>query len=51
VNNGRATVNILLGSGDGSFDPAVVYRVGQQPPAVAIGDFNGDYRPDLAVSR
>jgi hypothetical protein len=24
VNNGSATVNILLGRGDGSFDPAVV---------------------------
>src|SRR5262249_5106806 len=33
-----------------SFSPAVNYRVGDEPSSVAVGDFNGDGKPDLAVS-
>jgi hypothetical protein len=32
------------------FAPQVRYAVGRQPYAVAVGDFNGDGKPDLAVS-
>ena len=32
------------------FDPAVNYVVGQNPSGVAVADFNGDLRPDMAVS-
>jgi hypothetical protein len=32
------------------FKPAVGYPVGTTPLAVAVGDFNGDGRPDLAVA-
>ncbi len=32
------------------FKPAVSYPVGTAPLAVAVGDFNGDGKPDLAVA-
>ena len=34
----------------GQFFPAVTYPVGGNPFAVAVGDFNGDSIPDLAVA-
>ena len=44
-------VSVLLGNGDGTFRPAVVYDSGGfGPTSVAIGDFNGDGYPDLAVT-
>jgi hypothetical protein len=44
------TVSILLPNLDGTFQPAVNYLVGRNPSAIAVGDFNGDNRPDLAVA-
>jgi len=35
---------------DVSFEPAVSYLAGTNPRSVAVGDFNGDGRPDLAVA-
>jgi FG-GAP-like repeat len=32
-----------------SFRPLKTYSVGSNPTAIAVGDFNGDGRPDLAV--
>jgi Bacterial Ig-like domain (group 3)/FG-GAP-like repeat len=49
-NNGDGTVGVLLGNGDGTFQPALAYSVGSQPFDVAVGDFNGDGKPDLAVT-
>jgi hypothetical protein len=43
-------VSILLGNGDGTFQRAVNYGTGGGPTSVAIGDFNGDANPDLAVA-
>jgi Metallo-peptidase family M12/FG-GAP-like repeat/FG-GAP repeat len=43
-------VSVLLGNGDGSFQPAVNYPVGSGAYSVAVGDFNGDTKPDLAVA-
>jgi hypothetical protein len=43
-------VSVLLGHGDGTFGPAVTYAAGNFPQAVAVGDFNGDGVPDLAVA-
>ena len=40
---------VMLGNGDGTFQPAVTYPAGNGPDAIAIGDFNGDGKPDLAV--
>ncbi|NOT59005.1 MAG: VCBS repeat-containing protein, partial [Acidobacteria bacterium] len=49
-NNG---VDILLGNGTGGFSPASgspILSSGQNPSAVASGDFNGDNLADLALS-
>jgi hypothetical protein len=44
------TVSVLLGNGDGTFQTAQSYVAGSRPQFVAVGDFNGDGIPDLAVS-
>ena len=44
------TVSVLLGNGDGTFKAAVDYAVGSRPNSVAIGDLNGDGKPDLVVA-
>jgi len=45
-------VSILLGNGDGTFQPHIDYGTGTTPAAsVAVGDFNGDGKPDLAVTK
>jgi hypothetical protein len=44
------TVSVLLGNGDGSFQVPVSYAVGSDADAVAVGDFNGDGKLDLAVA-
>jgi hypothetical protein len=47
---GVGTVFVLLGNGDGSFRIAFNSGVGSNPASVAVGDFNGDGKPDLAVA-
>jgi hypothetical protein len=44
------TVSVLLGNGDGTFQPQVTYGVGYQAYAIVVGDFNGDGDADLAVA-
>lgn len=48
--NGSNTVSILLGNGDGTFQAHVDCPTGQAPTSLAIGDFNGDGKLDLAVT-
>jgi flagellin-like hook-associated protein FlgL len=44
-----ATVSVLLGNGNGTFQGQVEYSVGgQSSAAVVVGDFNGDGRQDIA---
>ena len=43
-------VAVLLGNGDGTFQKGVEYDTGSQPAAIAVGDFNGDGRLDVATS-
>jgi hypothetical protein len=56
ANNGGGAVTVLLGDGTGAFryrdnDPAQgTFRAGSGPDSVAVADFNGDGRPDLAVT-
>jgi hypothetical protein len=47
--SGPGSVDVLLGNGNGTFQPPQAYAVGTEPVAVAVGDFNGDGKPDLAV--
>jgi hypothetical protein len=47
---GANTVSVLLGKGNGSFQPYVQYATGRGPIDVTVGDFNGDGVPDLAVA-
>jgi len=62
VNANDNTVSILRGIRGGTFAPAVTYTVnlnsntvcittcGSTPIAIAVGDFNGDGIPDLAIT-
>ena len=43
-------MSVLLGNGDGTFQPQVTYTVGSGPDAIVAGDFTGDGRLDLAVA-
>jgi VCBS repeat-containing protein len=45
-------VEVLLGGDGGNFitDPDYNFTAGSNPGAVAVGDFNGDGKPDLAVA-
>lgn len=50
LNQGSATVSILLGNGDGTVESQRSFGVGSTPVFVAVGDFNGDHKLDLAVA-
>ena len=50
ANKGSNNVSVLLGKGDGTFEPKVDYNTGEAPTAVAIADLNGDKNPDLVVA-
>jgi dienelactone hydrolase len=43
------TVSVLLGKGDGTFQPHVDYATELGPDTVVLGDFNRDGKLDLAV--
>ena len=43
-------VSILMGNGNGTFEPQVTYAVGADPVGIVAGDFTGDGRLDLAVA-
>ena len=48
---GPGYVGILVGNGDGSFQPPASYATGgPYAGSVAVGDFNADGHPDLAVA-
>ena len=42
-------VSILLGNGDGTFEPARNFPAGKMPESIAIADFNGDNKPDIVA--
>ena len=43
-------ISVLLGNGDGTFQPAKDFGVENGPLSIAVTDFNGDGKPDLAVA-
>jgi len=51
VNCRTPTVGVLLGNGDGTYQPVVAYDPGGSGPgAIAVADVNGDGKPDLIVA-
>ncbi len=51
VGSWKGSVSVLLGNGNGTFQPAVNYSTGGQVAAsVAIGNLRGDGVPDLVVA-
>ena len=45
------TISVLLGNGDGTFQPAVSYDPGGcEPQQIAVADVNRDGKPDLIVT-
>ncbi len=49
-NGTSETVQTYLGNGTGTFESPTSYASGDQPRIVAVGDFNNDGAPDLAVA-
>ncbi len=43
-------ISILLGNGDGTFQPQTQYATGSSPFSVTVADFNGDGRADLVTA-
>ena len=43
-------VIVLMGNGNGTFQPAVFYAAGDNPASLVAGDFTGDGKLDLAVT-
>ncbi|MCW5978126.1 MAG: VCBS repeat-containing protein [Bryobacteraceae bacterium] len=48
-NNG--SVSVLIGNGDGTFRAAVEYAQGGSASSLAVADFNGDGRADVAATK
>ncbi|HVM02564.1 MAG TPA: VCBS repeat-containing protein, partial [Acidimicrobiales bacterium] len=46
---GAGSVSVLLGRGDGTFGDPLPYTAGSRTHSAAVGDYNGDGRPDVAV--
>src|SRR5260370_24124804 len=44
------SISVLLGKPDGTFQSRVDYPVGSDPIVAVVGDFNGDGKPDIAVT-
>jgi hypothetical protein len=45
-----SSVDVFLGNGDGTFQPAVAYNSGSGSTKIVIRDINGDGKPDLILA-
>jgi hypothetical protein len=45
-----ASIAVLIGNGNGTFQPPVTYPVGNSPESLAVGDFNHDGIPDIVTA-
>jgi hypothetical protein len=45
-----ARVSVLIGHGDGTFDPAIDYPIGSGASSLVVADLNGDGAPDIAAA-
>jgi uncharacterized protein (TIGR03437 family) len=43
-------ISVMLGNGNGTFQTQANFAAGTNPTALAVGDLNGDGKPDLAVA-
>jgi hypothetical protein len=50
TDGGGNAVLVLLGNGDGTFQPPITIAVGNGPDAIVMGDFNNDGKLDLAIA-
>ena len=50
LNTGDQTISLLLGNGDGTFQPAKSQATSSTATGLAAGDFNGDGKLDLALA-
>jgi hypothetical protein len=50
ANSASSTVSVLLGNGDGTFQPELKSAVGKGPRSVAVGDFDGDGTLDIVTA-
>ena len=48
--DGGSSVRVMLGNGDGAFQPPVDYTAGSGVSAVAVGDLNADGKVDLVAT-
>lgn len=49
ANLNGGNISVLIGNGNGTFQPSISYTVPGTPRALTTGDFNGDSKSDLAV--
>ncbi len=48
--SGLTELTVMLGNGDGTFQPPFNYGSFDTAADIALGDFNGDHKPDVAIA-
>jgi hypothetical protein len=47
--NPNSYLAVMLGNGDGTFQPAAIYGTATAPIPISVGDLNGDGKPDMVA--